>query len=80
MFRMMIPGWSVCKGGVQSSGVFVTLLASGYVRLLYLALSVVGATEEPAVGGRALILCWCYRITRAVGQVSADPRMYCSLI
>ena len=54
MFRTMIPGWSVCKGDVQSLSVFVTLLPSGCVGLLYLALSGGVATGEPAVGGRAL--------------------------
>ena len=41
MFRTMSPGWSVCKGGVRSLGVFVTLLALDYLSLLYLALSCV---------------------------------------
>jgi len=55
MFRTMSPGWSVCKGGVRSLGVFVTLLALDYLSVLYLALSAGVATGDPAVGDRALI-------------------------
>jgi hypothetical protein len=69
MFRTMTLGWSVCKGDVQSSSVFVTRFPFGCVDGVKRALSGGVAAGDPAVGVRASNGCWWCCIVRVVGPV-----------